>query len=99
MHCCVARVRADCWHAPLSRVGADAAVDLFSWNYVERVAGLMLEVSEPTWLLVGGACCSVTYFLISQRSTIVPDMVQDSVYFFVDPTPPQGAVPSECRLV
>ena len=52
------------------------------------------------WLLVGGACCSVSYFFISQqRSTIVPDMVQDSVYFFVDPTPPQGAVPSECRLV
>ena len=42
------RVRVNCWPAPLSRVGADAAVDLFSWNYVERVAGLMLEVSRPT---------------------------------------------------
>lgn len=40
-------VHALCYVHSFGRVDVDAAVGLFSWDYVEKVAGLMQEVTMP----------------------------------------------------
>ena len=46
------------------------------------------------WYSVGEACCRLLLFSY-QQSFLVPEMAQNSEYFFVDPTLAQGEAPGK----